>query len=508
VLASFFTLVREPCALPQCAQCERELDESSVAASQTTCELCRNREAAESRSSETLAARPSEFAVTNLLLGINIGVYVLMVLKHVSPTSPRTDEIIAWGGNYGPLTLGAEPWRVVTCLFLHIGFVHLLANMWALFVLGRLAENLFGRWTYLASYMIAGIAGSFASLLWNPLGVSAGASGAIFGIAGALITVLFVGKLPLPKHQVRQVLATLVFWAAFDLLYGIWKAGVDNAAHIGGVVTGLLLGLVLGHHLGPDRRRVLFRERTLLASSLIIVLFGAFVFAREGYVSDVERARVFLSNGMADEALKQLQIADRSRPNEPYVLLLMGDAYAKKADFPRAQQAYLRVTQLKPSDPIGWIDLANVYIADKKLPEAAAAWVQAAQVSKGVNAAVPWFEAGKVYTVMDKQPDAINAYQKALAVAPNQPEILGALGFAQLKAGQNAQAVTTLEKAVKLQPNNPDLHLILGNAYLAVGRQDDAQEQFFQSSKLRAAMQQRMRQMLQQQPKAAPAQAK
>jgi len=485
--------------LPQCDQCGCELDENSVAGSHSTCEPCRNRETVENKAPEPLIEHTGNFDITNLLLAINVGVYLLMVLKHVSPTAPSTDQVIAWGGNYGPLSLGAEPWRIVTCIFEHIGFVHLLANMWALFVLGRLAEGLFGRWTYLASYMIAGVAGSFASLVWNPMGVSAGASGAIFGIAGALIAALYIGKLPIPKQQIRPVLATLAFWAAFDLLYGIWKTGVDNAAHIGGLVAGLLLGMVLGHHLGPDRRRVLFRERVLLGAGLCVVLFGAVVFAREGYVTNVEYARMFLNSGAADEALKQLQIADRRRPNEPYVLLLMGGAYAKKGDYARAEAAYRRITQLKPSDPIGWINLATTYTADKKLPESAAAWVQAAQVSKGVNAAGPWFEAGKVYSVMDKQQDAVNAYQKAVALVPTQPELLGPLGFAQLKAGQDAQAVTTLEKAVKLQPANPDLRLILGNAYLKVGREDDAQEQFFQASKIRAAIEQRVRQILQQQ---------
>ncbi|HUN87991.1 MAG TPA: rhomboid family intramembrane serine protease [Terriglobales bacterium] len=491
--------------MSQCAQCGRELDENSVAAAQSSCEFCRNREAAEQNAPQAPVERAStsDFVITNLLLGINVGVYMLMVLKHVSPTSPSTDQIIAWGGNYGPLSLGAQPWRVVTCLFLHIGFLHLLANMWALFVLGRLAEGLFGRWTYLASYMIAGVAGSFASLLWNPTGVSAGASGAIFGIAGVLIAALYVGKVPIPKHQIRPVLATLVFWAAFDLLYGIWKTGVDNAAHIGGVVTGLVLGLILGHHLGPDRRRALFRERALLIATLCVVAFGAVVFARERYIPDIERARISLSHGLTDEALRELQVANQRRPNEAYVLLLMGDAYARKGDIPHAQEAYRRVTQLKPNDAIGWTNLATAYAADQKFPESAAAWVQAAQVAKGINAAVPWFQAGKVYTVMDQQQDAINAYQKALALAPNQPEILGALGFAQLKAGQNPQAVSTLEKAVKLQPGNPELHLILGNAYAAVGRDNEAQEQFYQSSKLREQLQQRLRQRLQQ-PQARP----
>lgn len=483
--------------MPLCVQCGRELDEKSVTAGESTCEPCRQREFAEHAEQEALRGSQYEFIVTNVLLAINIGVYVWMVFfKHVSPTSPSTDQIIHWGGNYGPMTFGTEPWRLFTALFLHIGFIHLLANMWALFVLGRLAESLYGRWSYLISYLIAGLAGSVASLLWNPLGVSAGASGAIFGIAGALIATFYVGKLPLPKANIRYILLTLIAFAGFDLLYGIWKTGVDNAAHIGGFVVGLVLGLLLGHHLGPSRKAKVFRERLFLAAVMFVFLFAVFVWRKDGYVADVERARVLINNGVVGEAIKELQVVAVHKPDEPYVLLLMGQAYAKKGDYPKAEQEYKRITQLKPDHPLGWNDLAEVYAAEGKFPESAAAWVQVAELSKN-NGAFAWFNVGQTYSHIDKQDDAIKAYQKAIALSPNSAELWGAMGFAQLKARQNEQAVASLEHAVKLQPGSPDLRLILGNAYLEVGKQQEAQEQFFQASKLRAAMEQHARQMMQ-----------
>jgi membrane associated rhomboid family serine protease/Tfp pilus assembly protein PilF len=441
---------------------------------------------------------PGEFAVTNALLAVNIAVYVWMVLHHASPTSPGTDQIIRWGGNFGPLTLGTEPWRLLTALFVHIGIVHLLANMWALYVLGRLAETVYGHWTYLCVYLIAGLSGSVASLLWNPLGVSAGASGAIFGIAGALIATFIVGKLPLPKRNVRYLLFTLIVFSAFDLLYNIWRTGVDNAAHFGGFFTGILLGLLLGRYLGTERSARVIRERVLLAAMGAVLLFAVVIWKRDGYVADVERARQMLNQGKVNEAVALLQIAADKRPNETYILLLLADASVRKGDFSKAEALYRHVTQLKSNDALGWIGLAQSCAAEGKNAESAAAWVQAAGLAK-TNSGAYWYNAGQAYSRTDKQTEAMQAFQKAIALEPYSPAAWGALGFAQLKAGQNQPAVTSLERAVKLQPGNADLRLILGNAYLAVGKQTEAQEQFFQASKIRAAILERMKKMKQQQ---------
>lgn len=489
---------------PQCTQCGRPLDSRAIQAGDSVCEQCHQREFASHAEQTALGGSQREFVLTNILVGLNVAVYLWMTFfRHVSPTSPTTDQVIYFGGNYGPLTLGTQPWRLLTSIFVHIGFVHLLANMWALYVLGRLAESLYGRWSYLTTYLLAGLAGSVASLLWNPMNVSAGASGAIFGVVGALITTFLVGKLPLPRHNIRFILITLIVFAGFDLIYGIWKSAEnaphpDNAAHIGGLVFGLIVGVLLGHHLGPSRHARVFRERLLVAAIVLVFAFGLFVWHRNGYVADVERARVLINKGAVDEGLRQLQIAANRRPDEPSVLLLMGEAYAKKGEFQKAEQAYRRITQVKPDNALGWNNLAQAYAAEQKFPESAAAWIKVAELSKK-NGAFAWFNAGQTYSHIDKQDEAIKAFQKALKLAPTMSEAWGAMGYAQMKAGQNPQAVASLERAVKLEPANPDLRLLLGNAYLAVGKQEQAQEQFFESSKLRAALQQRMRQLLQQQ---------
>jgi Flp pilus assembly protein TadD len=242
----------------------------------------------------------------------------------------------------------------------------------------------------------------------------------------------------------------------------------------------------------------MIRERVLLAATGVVLVLAVLVWKRDSYVVDAEHARVLLGKGATQEAIAQLEMTAKQHPNDSYLQSLLGEAYMRRGAFSLAEAAYRRATREKPNDPLGWAGLAQSNVAEGKFYDSASAWVQAAQLSKS-GGALYWFNAGQAYAHIGKLPEAIQAFQKAVALAPNATDAWGALGFAQLKAGQNQQAVTSLEKAVKLQPGNPDLRLILGNAYLAVGNQQQAQEQFFQASKLRAAMEERMKKMRQQQ---------
>ena|SRR2546423_3155889 len=185
------------------------------------------------------------FPITSGLVAINIAVFLLMVFTGVSAGSPTARDIIRWGANFAPLTLGGQSWRLITSVFLHIGLIHILANMWALWNLGALTEMIFGRKFYLPIYLLAGIAGNIASLAIHPGAPGAGASGAIFGIAGAMISVLKFAKLPAPRNAMRGTLRSLLWFAAFNLLFGQAVPGIDNAAHLGGFICGLVLGALL-----------------------------------------------------------------------------------------------------------------------------------------------------------------------------------------------------------------------------------------------------------------------
>lgn len=458
--------------------------------------MCRQRTFAVHAEESATEAPQQHFLVTNLLLAINIVVFIAMVLKHIPVMNPTADQVVKWGGNFGPLTMGGQPWRLLTNIFVHIGLPHIIANMWALVVLGRLAESLYGRGSFLAIYVLSGLTGSVASLLWNPMGVSAGASGALFGIAGALIATLYAGKSPLPRHVIRPILWSLFFWAAFDLAYGFWKTGVDNAAHVGGFAAGLIIGYPIGHYLGTDAHARQSRERIFTYSLMALGIFGFIVWELDSYVVQVERARVLLTENKPDQAIALLQPALRKRPKEAYVHFLLAQSFERKSDFASGERELKQALQLAPKNGSYWRSLAGLYVKNQRWEDSANAYSNAATYSK--DNGISWFDAGIAFRQLDRSKEAAGAFRKCVAVNPYFGEAWYQLGISLLNLKQNEEAVVALQQATKLMPNNPEAHLWLGNALLSISQQDASNAEFLKAFQLRA-VQQRTAQVLQKQ---------
>jgi rhomboid protease GluP len=213
--------------------------------------------------------------ITTTLVAMNVAVFVVMALTGVSLTDPTSAQLLKWGANFGPLSLGAEPWRMLASNYIHVGIVHILLNMWCLWSLGFLAERIFDPWTYVLVYTSCGVAGSLASLWWHPAGVGAGASGAIFGLAGALIAALYLGHLPISKQAIQGTLKSLLTFAGYNLFFGAVARGIDNSAHIGGLLAGLALGAVLAKHVTapPEIRNGWRRGVFVVAAAVLFLLF-------------------------------------------------------------------------------------------------------------------------------------------------------------------------------------------------------------------------------------------
>jgi rhomboid protease GluP len=217
-------------------------------------------------------------SLTRALVGLNILVFAAMTLTGVSPFSPSPADLIYWGGNLGPLSLGPQPWRLLFSNYVHVGVIHIGFNMWCLWNLGFLAERIFDPWTYALVYTATGAAGSLASAWGHPHVVGVGASGAIFGLAGALIAALYLGNLPIPRAALRGTLKSLLSFAGYNLLFGAVIPGIDNLAHIGGFLTGLALGAALAGGLleRPEaraaRRRVVFAATAFALSAWFVLL--------------------------------------------------------------------------------------------------------------------------------------------------------------------------------------------------------------------------------------------
>ena len=171
--------------------------------------------------------------ITTLMLALIAAGFVLQLLR---------PSLVEAGAN-GPEVVQGEWWRLVTSMFLHGGVVHLLLNGWALYQLGSLFELLMGSVRLLLVYFITGIAGSLASAFITQ-NHSVGASGAIFGLMGALIAFLLKHRDNLTP-QAKSLLMQLLLWAGINVFLGFSTPGIDNAAHLGGAAAGLLLGFTL-----------------------------------------------------------------------------------------------------------------------------------------------------------------------------------------------------------------------------------------------------------------------
>jgi rhomboid protease GluP len=234
--------------------------------------------------SEPAAAVPERtffaprFVVTPVLVAINAAVFIWMVAAGASLASPTPEQVVRFGGDFGPYTLTGDYWRLLTSNYVHIGIVHIALNMWCLWGLGRLTEAFYRPLDYLLLYSFTGIASSLLSVGLKPLRASAGASGAIFGIAGVMLATLKWGDIPVSNEGRKIMLGGVARFAGINLLYGLVGARIDNAGHIGGLIAGLAVGAAMCRRLSSSeddrnyRRFVWLSLWALLAAASVLVV--------------------------------------------------------------------------------------------------------------------------------------------------------------------------------------------------------------------------------------------
>ena len=187
--------------------------------------------------------------VTTLLLACFIGLFVMQIVTGVDANNPSTEALVKWGANALPLTMMDDPWRLASSAFLHIGLMHLLFNGFAMYFFGQIAEPMFGSAKFLALFLLAAIGGNLLNsyVTWQSIldgtgqpGLSAGASGGIMGIGAAL---LIAALFKISVNGMVLNLKSLIFIMGINLVYGFAVPGIDNAGHIGGAITGLVIAL-------------------------------------------------------------------------------------------------------------------------------------------------------------------------------------------------------------------------------------------------------------------------
>jgi rhomboid protease GluP len=191
--------------------------------------------------------------VAPTIVAINFLIFIAMVATGVGVLNPTADSVLGWGANFGPRTLGGQPWRLLSNVFVHFGILHLALNMFALWNAGALVERIFGPLAFGALYLAAGLIGSVASLAVHPQVVSAGASGAVFGVYGALAAFLLRQRGVIPMPVLTTLRGAALSFIGYNIIIGFSHPSIDNAAHIGGLLGGAAAGAWLVRPLVPGR---------------------------------------------------------------------------------------------------------------------------------------------------------------------------------------------------------------------------------------------------------------
>jgi rhomboid protease GluP len=234
--------------------------------------------------------RPNRWSyapATYVLVGINCLVFLGMVLNGVSIVAPGTEDLWRWGANNGRSVLYyGQWWRLLTANFVHVGILHLATNMWCLWNLGLLGEPMLGPFGMVAIYVLTGISGNLLStavhpgVMGHPDIVGAGASGAVFGLAGVLIMLLNSPLLPVPRAELQRLRKSVIYFAVLNFVIGAGtliartSIQIDNMAHLGGFLSGLAMGVPLVPRIGAPRGLFVRRQWVAFVAMAAILLLG------------------------------------------------------------------------------------------------------------------------------------------------------------------------------------------------------------------------------------------
>lgn len=270
-----------------CAHCGAPSLEAAAAVHQV---------ARETRFLRALFTRSNHF--TMIFIGINVGVFALMCLAGGFVLMGADSEVLrGFGAKQNELIAGQHQyWRLITSIFIHIGFIHLLLNNYALWIIGQEIEQIYGSPRFVVLYLASGVLGSLASYIFSPQSTSAGASGAIFGLFGVMATFAFKYRKEIPALLSREIRRRVIPVIFINLAFGFSVSIIDNAAHIGGLLGGIALALAIPY-MRPEEKRTPLVWRALQVVCLLMI-FVSFVSAFRNYsgpplaVSNVTRRPV------------------------------------------------------------------------------------------------------------------------------------------------------------------------------------------------------------------------
>jgi membrane associated rhomboid family serine protease len=251
--------------------------------------------------------RPFVPLCTYFLILMNITYFTFTTWHGVDWIEPSTQHLLDWGGNFTYLFFQGETWRIFSNIFVHAGVVHLVSNMIALYFLGKEFERLVGHRSFFIAYFGGGLIASINSMYWHNQEVMVGASGAIFAILGGLLAVIVTAE-GRRIQRAQEKSGSIIQWMTFALISGFGSKNTDNAAHLGGLLSGFVLGLLLSRAYTAERLRFKIKPswRTLAVVSVMAVYFALpFYFKPPPFNQFIQWYTIFET-----DLIKQVQVVD------------------------------------------------------------------------------------------------------------------------------------------------------------------------------------------------------
>ena len=473
--------------MAKCIQCGRQIPAFTF---RKLCQWCVQHEAAQRGESgeENLqrvipapwVRRESTITLTHVIFGANLAVFLAMVLTTRSIDDFPGMVEVRFGANYGPATLSGDWWRLLTYMFLHGGMFHIFFNMWCLWDLGAMCESLYGRWTYGAIYLITGIAAGLASVGWNPGVLSVGASGAIFGLAGALAASFYLGELSVPREALRCVLRSLAFFIGFNVLFGFgWNiffgesmGGIDNAAHVGGLISGAILGAMIAR-LAPHYDAYMRRATVLGVVALAVLGAGWRVRQWRGPAMRAARAFEVLGENNAD-TIPRLRILAKQEPNSAPIHALLAEAYFNQQRFAEAEAEFRRVVELKPKSAEARYNLGVTYLNEKRPADARTVFSD--MLAQGLSPSEAHYGLGLADAAEGKNDQAITEFKIATANGEHPTGIYFDMGRVYARQKMYDDAIAAYLQDKEKSGDYPELDNALADAYQAKGMTQQSRE--------------------------------
>jgi rhomboid protease GluP len=377
--------------------------------------------------------------------------------------------LLAWGANFGPLTLDHQFWRIFTCMFLHGGLIHVGANMWCFWDFGRIAERVYGRGRFLVIYLLTGLASSVSSLAIHPTTVSVGASGAIFGVVGALVFPFYRKRVVLPPPVMKAMMRSLLTFIVINLLIGSAVPLIDNSAHVGGLLAGLALGAVItqlsmaGHDVNS-----LFPKVAAVSAVLIGFAFAGVQHLHHDRLL-AEQALLQMEQGNPQTAMERARQAVAKNPKNALAHVALGEAYWGTRQYADAAREYRAAYDLDPENADIAAQLGMAYVATSQWKEAETALRQA--LKGDPNDATILQNLGIALAAQSRYDEALTFLRQAVAKNPQSAKTNYALGSVLLEQHNFQEALGPLGQAVKLDPQNAQYKKTLEDASARVASQ-------------------------------------